>query len=157
MDIETFTQIQTTTASKQYLLAVQTHNFDVVRRIHCSNGSFICKSRTILQQKVRAFFFVSSRDLRFQLIAAFPYKVDHFQQKHEASLLRFLQNVKSFTYESRLKSLTKPKCVKLSDYTCSYLRLDERKMSTSIAKKLQYNGNNSLKRGLRVLSVAFTN
>ena len=49
MNIETFTQIQTTTASKQYLLAVQTHNFDVVRRIHCSNGSFICKSRTILQ------------------------------------------------------------------------------------------------------------
>ena len=101
-------------------------------------------------------FFVSSRDLRFQLIAAFPYKVDHFQQKHEASLLHFLQNVKRFTHESRLKSLTKPKCVKLSDYTCSYLRLDERKMSTSIAKKLQCNGNNSLKRDLRALSVAFT-
>ena len=56
MDIETFNQIQTTTASQQYLLAVQTHNYDVVRRIHCSNGSFICKSRTILQQKVTAIF-----------------------------------------------------------------------------------------------------
>ena len=86
----------------------------------------------------------------------FSYKADHFQRQREASLLHFLQNVKSFTHESRLKCLTKPKCVKLSDFTCPYLRLDESKMSTSIAEKSQYDYNNSFKRGSCALSVAFT-